>query len=93
MNTVAFDLSDPPTTTDLKVEHRTNHKSAEIQAVALDLALFMCNAHGMPYTKNRDQKLTSLLPVWQMISGAARRKPYGVAVTVKVKGIMRNAKH
>jgi hypothetical protein len=28
-----------------------------------------------------------------MIGGAARRKPYGVAVTVKVKGIMGNAKH
>lgn len=33
----ALDLSDPATTTDLKVEHRTNHLVTTIKAIALDL--------------------------------------------------------
>ena len=52
------------------------------------LTLFMCNAHGMPYTNNQDQKLTSLSAYMADDRQSVRRKPCGGNADGNVKGIL-----
>ena len=87
VNTVAFDLSDPPTT-DLTVEHCTNQWLPQSKLSLLILTLFMCNAHGMPYTNNQDQKLTSLSAYMADDRQSVKRKPCGGSADGNVKSIL-----
>ena len=47
----------------------------------------MCRAHVCHTLSSKEQKLKSLLPVWQMIGGAVRRKPCGGITNVRSRAL------